>query len=292
MSKPTIVVATDLTVDSAPAAHWTRRLATARGARVVVAHVVELDMAEWMAARLRIEVGEGELEAAAGLAEAWYREHTACAPDAVDVRVGPCHAVLADVVADEQADLLVMSKSVKGAVASVFVGSRVLHVASRPPCTLVVVHPEHDEPAEAGPVVVGTDFSVAARAAEDFAAGHAEHLGAPLEVVHAVRPPRLPALGIEDPVALEEALRWARDAVTEDFGRLRADWPNVELDTRVVGGTPSEVLLEEARRRAPRLLVVGQTGFGLKLAELLGSTARKVVKQAPCTVAVVPPTKG
>ena len=66
--------------------------------------------------------------------------------------------------------------------------------------------------AEAGPVVVGTDFSVAARAAEDFAAGHAEHLGAPLEVVHAVRPPRLPALGIEDPVALEEALRKDRVA--------------------------------------------------------------------------------
>ncbi len=109
--------------------------------------------------------------------------------------------------------------------------------------------------------------------------------GARVHLVHAF-PPRVgfeTGLG-EDfagelSAACEEKLR-------EQIGRLGI--AEAELaGAEVKAGEPHRVLIDTARNLAAELIVVGATGSGPFAAELLGSTADRVLRKAACPVLVV-----
>jgi nucleotide-binding universal stress UspA family protein len=126
---------------------------------------------------------------------------------------------------------------------------------------LLVVPPGHG--AEAGPILVAYDGSAPAmRALQSFALlGLAE-----------ASPVKLLALG-------PEAARLA----AEGAGYLRRHGLAVE-EWAVARGQPAELLLAEALTSRARLLVMGALGTGGLRALLLGSTTRRVLRDAPCPV--------
>lgn len=65
-----------------------------------------------------------------------------------------------------------------------------------------------------------------------------------------------------------------------------ANDPRVAVTTRVVFGSPTEVLLDSARNA--NLLVLGSHGHGRFFHAVLGSVAEACVRRAACPVVVIP----
>lgn len=84
----------------------------------------------------------------------------------------------------------------------------------------------------------------------------------------------------------QDQLAWRREQLREQVSRLgiaEAELAGLTVEL----GTPHRLLLDAARAAGADLIVVGATGSGPFAAELLGSTAERVVRQAPCPVLVV-----
>ncbi len=138
------------------------------------------------------------------------------------------------------------------------------------------------------PIVVGADGSAEAARGVVFAADLARRLGSRLVVVH--------ALGLTN-----SALGWqaGHDAMRAEAERHLAgpdgDWLDVvgeeplDIETRVVDGNASLVLLRVADDVEAGFVVVGSHGAGDADAPLLGSTSHHVVRHSRHPVIVVPP---
>ena len=278
-----IMVATDL---SEPAGH-AARLAHALGARwgrpVVVAHIVEVGLESWW--RSRYEVLEDPVRMEEALAEVadWYAAATGAPADRVVLRVDHCQTGLAHLVNQEQAVLLVMATSGKGAVMQAVVGSRVQEVASKPPCPLVVVPLKSCPLAAAPQVAVGIDFSPSSAHTLAFARALAEGLTGGLHLVHGLSAPESLALKgkVADEVAAVEA------EATAALAEVCKDLPGVQR--AITRGTGEAALAAYADAAHIDLLVVGSTGHRGVVSDLLGSTPRALIRHLTRPLVVVPP---
>jgi nucleotide-binding universal stress UspA family protein len=60
-----------------------------------------------------------------------------------------------------------------------------------------------------------------------------------------------------------------------------------EVHTELIEGDPAESIMEVARTRESRVIVMGSRGLGRLAGLVLGSTSQKVVSHAPCPVLIV-----
>ena len=138
-------------------------------------------------------------------------------------------------------------------------------------------------------VVVGVDWSDAARAAVEHAAADAATRHLPLRLVHVLEPPpygvRFARGGVRD---LNLVLRKAGQRLLEETVEvLTRVYPDLRMTTALPHGSAVEVLLGESRAAAERL-VLGSRGAGVFTELLVGSTALQVASLASCPVIVVP----
>jgi nucleotide-binding universal stress UspA family protein len=133
-------------------------------------------------------------------------------------------------------------------------------------------------------IVVGVDGSAAAERAMDWALEEARTHGDEVLLVHAWQYPMVakpwPGLRGAD---LELVAGQALDAVTHE-ARKRA--PDVRIDSRLVEGYPSKVLIDASS--AARLLVVGSRGLGGFKGLLLGSVSSACAHGARCPLVIIP----
>lgn len=141
-------------------------------------------------------------------------------------------------------------------------------------------------------ILVPVDFSECSVAALQHARNLSEAFGAKLDVIHTYDVPSFVtpnivvfAGNLETPLA-DHADRQARDQLLE-FLRKHGlgDQPN--LTARVVMGPPGPTILDIAETERPDLLVIGTHGRTGMARVLLGSTAEKVLRGAPCPVLAV-----
>jgi len=87
----------------------------------------------------------------------------------------------------------------------------------------------------------------------------------------------------------EYALGVARAAVEKAEAKLSSDEGSRSLNvtTKVISGSPKEVILEEAEAFGTDLIVVGSHGQGMLERFLLGSVAQAVALHAKCSVEIV-----
>ncbi|WP_410790427.1 universal stress protein [Kribbella sp. C-35] len=136
------------------------------------------------------------------------------------------------------------------------------------------------------PIVAGYDRSPASLAAVHWAAAEAERLHAALRIVEAFELiiATQPGPGTTVPLA---ALRPARERGLSGLEyALRAQHPDLLVDTALVEGAPAQELTEESAHA--RLIVLGSRGFGGWTGMLVGSVAVQVSSHAQCPVVVVP----
>jgi nucleotide-binding universal stress UspA family protein len=135
-------------------------------------------------------------------------------------------------------------------------------------------------------VLIAYDGSPAARAALDLAGELAASLGSQVTIAHVLEPVRGGSAGdVEQPPADEEAAaRWL--AEVGDWGSA-AGGP--KPTPAVLGhGQPAAQVLDLAERDRFDLIIAGKTGRHGLGGFLFGSVAEKIVRRAPCSVAVVP----
>ncbi|WP_432493254.1 universal stress protein [Kineococcus auxinigenes] len=180
-----------------------------------------------------------------------------------------------------------------GALGELLLGSTSLFLVAHVPCPVAVVR---EPPAGTGQegaggsggagVVVGTDGSCAARAAEHFAAAHARATGQELTVVRAWC---APAAGRHQ--AHEQAREQAREdagrGLAETVRRVREGHPDLPVrQVLVQDPSPAAALLTAGA--GARLLVLGSRGRGAFASALLGSVSHEVLHRAGGPVVVVP----
>jgi nucleotide-binding universal stress UspA family protein len=133
-------------------------------------------------------------------------------------------------------------------------------------------------------IVHPTDFSESSQAAFRLACSVARDYGAPLLVVHVVRPPATVAYEAGSMLFDPESYR---DEMREKLDRVRPRHPGVRVGHRLAEGDPAAEILALAREAGCDLIVMGthgRTGLGRLL---LGSVAEQVVRKAACPVLTV-----
>jgi len=133
-------------------------------------------------------------------------------------------------------------------------------------------------------ILVAYDGSVAAGHAFHSALELAERLGASLGVVSVAQLPEPPTM-VETSAMLDSA----RQHYEKDFRKLRADAKarGIELPTNVLVGHAADQIIHHATETKADLIVMGHRGGSRVKEWLLGSTSKRVLSYAPCSVLIV-----
>ena len=135
-------------------------------------------------------------------------------------------------------------------------------------------------------ILLATDFSRWARRAEDYACALACSWKASLTVLSVAEfPPGLNPDYTVNQQYLADLLKKASSQLVDLKGR--AERRGIAVTTRVATGIPSEEVITAARAEESDLLVVGTRGKTGLAHVLLGSTAERVIRGAPCPVLTV-----
>jgi nucleotide-binding universal stress UspA family protein len=144
-------------------------------------------------------------------------------------------------------------------------------------------------------VLLATDGSPHSDAAVAQVATRTWPIGTAVEVltvVHATIPlfPEPTLLIVAAHVQQTEDLRQrAPEIVLAAADEISRGATGVSVTTKIVEGSPKDVIVEEARDWDADLIVVGSHGYGRLKRMVLGSVAAAVVANAPCSVEVVRP---
>jgi nucleotide-binding universal stress UspA family protein len=139
-------------------------------------------------------------------------------------------------------------------------------------------------------IVCATDFSEAAKSAFEWAAGFARREGARISLLHVLPDPTRSREDLAADGAVFEAAQLddARARLgAEAASTFRAT--GVTVEPEILRGRPEVCILEHARLRAARAIVVGVSEQLLLERWVLGSVAERIVRSAACPVVVVPP---
>ena len=135
-------------------------------------------------------------------------------------------------------------------------------------------------------ILFATDFSRWARRAEDYACALACSWRASLTVLCVAEFP--PGLNPDYPVNQEYLADLMKRASSQlDDLKGRAEPRGIAITTRMATGIPSEEVIAAARAEGSDLIVVGTRGKTGLAHILLGSTAERVIRGAPCPVLAV-----
>lgn len=138
--------------------------------------------------------------------------------------------------------------------------------------------------------LAATDFSESSEHALRYACEFADAFGAELHLLHVSEPPAAAysefGIGYVGVQELEEELR--RGAETKLDTLPGSQWQGkLAITRKVVMGTPFVEIVTYAREHDIDLIVVGTHGRGAIAHMLMGSTAERVVRKAPCPVLTV-----
>jgi nucleotide-binding universal stress UspA family protein len=138
-------------------------------------------------------------------------------------------------------------------------------------------------------ILLTTDFSDTSKKAFEPALTLAQRFGAKIVLAY-VEEDRLPPLVIEYmAVGVEEILGQQREIASDRLNELAATLPADvgEVETVVALGTPHVEIVRLAEEHEADLIVMATHGRGYISHAILGSTAERVLRRAPCPVLVV-----
>jgi nucleotide-binding universal stress UspA family protein len=216
-------------------------------------------------------------------------EHAGVTVEA-QVRLGDPLTTILEASVEPRTDLLIMGTHERSGGADRALGSVAEKVIRRVHCPILTVGPDATPPPSRH-VLCPTDFSASSKQALEWARVVAARTGASLEVLHVVerleeRRGRSSGEARGTRQGAEEAL----DVLLSGWSR-EADTPS-DVTSTVVQGSAHGEIVSVAREHAVDLIVMGAHGHGFIDRMLFGSTAHRVVREAPCPVLSVRPPAG
>jgi nucleotide-binding universal stress UspA family protein len=286
----TVVVATDFSEDSRAALEWAIDVARQRGARIVLTHAVAL------CSPVAPEFAPGEdhwyralKESALGELDTWAN-HVRAKHVAVETHLTyePAATSVVEVAARHGADLLVIGTRGLTGLRRIFLGSVAARIVRFATCPVVTVHAEQTRRGPVQTILLPTDLSDDASRAVDAAA---RVLGdAPQRRVILLHVYRYPLVFSAAPAfvlagEIVDLVREARAQLTQHAERFRER--GITAEVVVEEGAPAESILRHAERHGADLIAMGTHGRSGLNRLFLGSTAERVLPQAPCPVLTV-----
>jgi nucleotide-binding universal stress UspA family protein len=132
-----------------------------------------------------------------------------------------------------------------------------------------------------------TDFSPLALVGGRYARGFCDVFDAQMHVIHVIPPPVSPDVSVMMPIVVSEPelIQACRSGMEKYLAEHMAGFTNLVCEAFL--GNPWRGVCEYAERKGIDLVVIATHGrTGLQHA-LIGSTAEKIVRHAPCPVLVV-----
>lgn len=134
-------------------------------------------------------------------------------------------------------------------------------------------------------LLVGYDGSEGSKIALNKGLCLAESLRAEIIVLAVGRIPDYAETVSEIEEAKEQAWRYYQK-ILEEVKELSKE-KNLNLNTLIKYGKPSEVIVEVAEENEVDLIILGPSRYSYMRRRILGSTAEKVVERANCSVLIV-----
>ncbi len=215
--------------------------------------------------------------------------------DKTHLREGaPAFDQICRIAAEIPADLVVMPTHGRTGLKHVFLGSTAERVVQHSPCPVFVVRERKEGSKEERitikTILVPVDFSDCSMEALNYSIALAEQTGASLIVFHALYlgyTYTTDGYAMYDFSAMEKAMRESAEQQMREF-TSSANFRGVKFETVVKMGWPVEEITNAAKDGNVDLIVTGTHGWTGFKHVLIGSTAEHVVRNAPCSVIVVP----
>ncbi|MEO7732608.1 MAG: universal stress protein [Kofleriaceae bacterium] len=206
---------------------------------------------------------------------------------------GVPHAVILQQAERWRADLVIVGSQGSTGLARILLGSVAERVVRHAQTPVLVARPSSGS----GQILVGTDFSDPTLPAVAAAAAEAKLGKRNLTILHAIEVPfvasttfsylSVPFGGVAYGGLDSASMAAIEKAVDRSIGEVLSQIDAADAQRSVVWGAPGPAIVQAAVRLAAELVVVGTVGRTGLDRVLLGSTAEKVVRAAPCSVLVV-----
>lgn len=284
-TRTAVLVATDFSPAADEAIRQGHASAVARGAPLVVGHVLP----EFLRTRVLFPHEAGADPAEQAAFEAHARDAVRARVDAL-LGATPDHVDIDVESGSPHAGILQMAERAGTGLIVVGPGTTALRVARATVCPVLVVRP----PPPDGPVIGASDFSDAALPALHAAVALAAERHRPLIVLHCLDINPVAAIASAGavgalPLALipERAILEMEGAARVHLLRALADMGAIG-EVAVVRRPPAVGIVAAAEANGASVVVVGTRGRSGISRFLMGSVAEYVAMHAPCSVLVVP----
>lgn len=288
-----VLIAIDGSAGAAEAASLARSMAWPDHSRLRVVSVVELEA--FMSSLPRPGPARPVLESEiAAYFEAEQRRIVELFSPAHDVetvvlRGRPATAIVEE-ARDFAADVVIVGSRGHGPIATLILGSVSAEVVDRAPCPVLVARRQ-----TLSHVVMATDDSPSARAAEDFVAGWPVLEGLPIDVVSVADAVHPWTSGIAPGFQLQAREAYAKEVeevaeVAERVAReatMRLRGAGRVAEAMVRHGDPAAEIIALAEQRRADLVVLGSRGRSAIAEIVLGSVARNVLAGSDASVLAV-----
>lgn len=259
----------------------------------LVPHWEHLDVPEGEPATAKALMARLEANAGAEMEQFLAATDTAGVKITRSVEKGSYSApVILEHAAASGAGLIVLGTHGRRGPGRLLVGSVAEEVVRRSPVPVATVKQQGEKPVEPKieRIAVPIDFSAPARRSLDVAKDLAVRFGGRLLLLHVVEQVALPSFYVpgapgvfpQNPMSLQPA---ARDELLAWMAATGE--PEVPFDARVLPGSPPVGIADFATAHRADLIVLSTLGLTGIERLLLGSTAERVVRQAPLPVAVI-----
>lgn len=285
MSGQPVVVGIDGSPETGTAARAGWMLAQAAGAQCQLVHATRDVRIAWEMAGTGVALDALELahvrRARRDILTALGNTVPSAVAQQVIVRPGRAAAVLSQVVAETEAQMIVLGGKRHSTLGRWLGGSTVQHVVRRLDVPLLVTMGElRTRPR----VMVAIDISHAARATVERARAFAQLLGGPLHALHVIEPSGT----VPEALLLPELLDYegrSRERMERDI------WPLLPIPDHhkvIRRGAAVQTIIEEAAAWRADVLVVGSHGKGWVDRLLIGSVTEDLLNDLPAAVLVIP----
>ncbi|MFW0109347.1 universal stress protein [Rothia sp. P13129] len=226
------------------------------------------------------------------LDEAYSRVDTTGVELRATVETGDATAILVEL--SKRAELVVVGSRSHGSFLGRLLGTVSVSLPAHSHCPLVAVPASYSENLQSTsldadakkPIVVGSDGSAQARVAMLKAAEEAQRRGVKLTLVNALAPYTGALNWVPAAVDFEAMYREIAQLQRKAAQWLRRYFPRLEIEFKLVDGSPVQVLLEAGEDAG--MVVVGTRGRGGLVGMILGSTSHGVLHHAKRPVMIVP----
>jgi nucleotide-binding universal stress UspA family protein len=194
---------------------------------------------------------------------------------------------------DSAIDLIITATHGHTVLKHIWLGSTAERIVQHARCPVLVARAQpvpmrfpDDNQCRFQRIVVPTDFSKLSCQALRYATAFARPCGSELTLVHVIEPPPYPEFGYAHIPRKEAALRQkARQRLESDCRELSQSGVNAAPVIRT--GNSFHEIAALAREQNADLIVIATHSRGAIMHAVLGSTAERVVRHAPCPVLVV-----